>query len=392
MRVFREMGAENLFSIFGVPQHLSSNPGADKPNEDHYSQYAPTDYALWERHIEAGVRHMVERWGCKGAWYEVWNEPEDYVWYWKGRPGSDDVLRDYIELYVHTARAITRVDPTAKVGGPATAHWDSAAGGAHTWGLPQFLRAFAEYRKAHPGENVPLDFIAWHDYTWISHCPNLLDGVAFVDRVLDGLGWKDRPEYWITEWNLGFAQWAEKHSPQEFASHVGFNLIVQSNARSRRLSRMCFYVFDSDDNPKTPLISGYARRGGPTQQSGEILLQPSGAVFQMLNQLNQGELVSCEASSPLVAVATRTGDRIRVMVNNNTPEPCEIKLLVEGIGKAKRKLPCQVQRVDEKHSSDGRGLEEGESLPLQTIGGAAELSLTLPAHSTVMAGLTTAKK
>jgi len=386
MRVFREMGAENLLTFSGTPQYLSSNPDAEKMNEGHFSQYAPRDHALWERHVAAAVRHMVEKWNCRGACYEVWNEPEDFEYYWKGTPGSADTLLDYVTLYVHTAKAVKRADPTAKIGGPATAHWDSATGGAHAWGLPQFLRAFTKYRETHPAENIPLDFIIWHDYTWISHCPSLLDGVAFVDKTLDELGWKERPEYWITEWNLAFGEWAEKHSLLEFSSHIAANILEQANARSRRLSRMYFYVFDYDDNPKTPLISGWARAqpGKSAEQSGEIQLQPSAAVFQMVNELNHGELVPCEASLPLTAAATQEGERLRVMMNNYSPEPCKTELVLEGIGKTDGALQCHVQRVDEERSSDGKGLERGESRQLGTIGGSATLPLDMSGFSTVL--------
>ncbi len=381
MAIFRQMGTENLLSIHGTPKYLSSNPEAGAPDQDHYSQYAPGDYARWEQHIAAVVRHMVEKWDCKGAHYEFWNEPEDFKYYWKGRPGSGDTLADYVALYAHTAKAVARVDPTAKLGAPATAHWDSAAGGAHAWGLPQFLRAFAEYREAHPAENVPLDFIAWHDYTWISHAPSLLTGVAFVDKVLDELGWKERPEYWITEWNLAFGEWAEKHSPFEFSAHIAHNIVEQANPRTGRLSRLYFYVFDRDGNPKTPLISGW---GDSATESGEVRLQPSAAVFQMANELNQGDLVRCEATSPLVAAATQAEGSVRVMAANYTAQPCTAELVIEGVEKAKEELQCTLRRVDERHSCDGNGLESGESGRLTAAGGAARLPIDMPAYSSVL--------
>jgi len=390
LQVIQTMGAVPLFGFCSTPHYLSSNPEAQTA-EDHYSHYAPKDYALWEQVIEATIHHIIEKWGYKGACYEVWNEPEDYKSYFKGKPGSTgiDLLADYTELYVHTAKAVKRADPAATIGGPATAHWDSAAGGAHAWGLPQFLRALYEYNQAHPNDQAALDYIDWHDYTWISHCPNLMDGVRFVDEILGEIGWqKERPEYWITEWNLGFGEYGDPYPAAQYVAHAASNFLENANPLTRRISRLYYYLFDSDPNPKVALISGWVpshfKKPEAPEPTGKILLQPRAAVFQMANALNHGALVRCETNWPVTAAATQEGNTLRVMVSNYDAEPCKIELALKGIAKTDGELQCCIQRVDETHSSDGKGLEKGESSKVKTTGGAATLPLDMPAYGAVL--------
>ena len=95
----------------------------------------PKSYEKWEALIEALTRHFEERYGRDevATWYfEVWNEPNlDYFW--------TGTQADYFELYARSVRAIKRVSPDYRVGGPAT------AGAA--W-APEFLRYCAEQRPA----------------------------------------------------------------------------------------------------------------------------------------------------------------------------------------------------------------------------------------------------
>src|SRR5215471_1287995 len=74
--------------------------------------------------------------------FEVWNEPN--IDFWTGDPKQ----ATYFKLYDHTARALKRVSPRLRVGGPATssAHW-----------VDDFIVHVA-------AQNVPVDFISSHGY------------------------------------------------------------------------------------------------------------------------------------------------------------------------------------------------------------------------------------
>ncbi len=107
----------------------------------------PTDYAQWEALVEALVRHCNQERGFGIEYWEVGNEVD------LGESGGCPYRfqpRDYNIYYEHTARAVRRADPAAKVGGPALANYTSPIGDT--------LIAFCGQGGA------PLDFFSWHMY------------------------------------------------------------------------------------------------------------------------------------------------------------------------------------------------------------------------------------
>ena len=77
----------------------------------------PKDYDQWATLIQKIVGHWVDRYGVKEVrewFFEVWNEPNLKA-FWTG------TQEEYFKLYQRTAAAIKAVEPTLKVGGPATA-------------------------------------------------------------------------------------------------------------------------------------------------------------------------------------------------------------------------------------------------------------------------------
>ncbi len=105
----------------------------------------PKDPAKWSALIEAFTQHLLERYGKKEVeqWYfEVWNEPN--IDFWDGVPKQ----QTYFALYDETARAIKKVDPALRVGGPATAQ-------------AAWVDAFIAHCTR---EHVPFDFVSTHVY------------------------------------------------------------------------------------------------------------------------------------------------------------------------------------------------------------------------------------
>jgi len=138
-------GVRPFVELSFMPMKLSSDPNAlhvfwYKPNVA-----PPKDYAKWDAMIEAFARHLIARYGEEevGSWYfEVWNEPN--LDFWAGEPKEST----YYELYDHTARALKRVSPRLRVGGPATAQ--------AAW-VDRFL---AHCQESH----APVDFASTHVY------------------------------------------------------------------------------------------------------------------------------------------------------------------------------------------------------------------------------------
>jgi len=128
-----------------MPKKLSSDPNALHPFWYKQNVAPPKDWDKWEQLVENFVKHLVTRYGEDevAQWYfEVWNEPN--IDFWAGDPKEST----YYELYDRAARAVKRVSPRFRIGGPATAQ----AG----W-VDRFLAHCKE-------KNVPVDFASTHVY------------------------------------------------------------------------------------------------------------------------------------------------------------------------------------------------------------------------------------
>ncbi|SDR30820.1 GH39 family glycosyl hydrolase [Thermostaphylospora chromogena] len=77
----------------------------------------PKDMGRWVELVTKAVEHWIGRYGLAEVrkWrFEVWNEPNLVPHFWTG------TKTEYFELYEQTVRAIKKIDPELKVGGPAT--------------------------------------------------------------------------------------------------------------------------------------------------------------------------------------------------------------------------------------------------------------------------------
>ncbi len=141
----------------------------------------PNDYGEWEELIFNLVRHYRQR-GAGIRYWEVANEPdigESGGCPYRFKPES------YARYYHHTAAAILRADPEARVGGPALAGVKSAI-------LPGLLK-FCDANHA------PLHFISWHIYS--SHPRAVRDTIDYAKGLL-----AQHPalklETFLDEWNM----------------------------------------------------------------------------------------------------------------------------------------------------------------------------------------------
>jgi xylan 1,4-beta-xylosidase len=105
----------------------------------------PKKLSEWDELIEAVTRRLLKRYGRQEVrkWYfEVWNEPNLPKWFFDGD------MKDYFKLYDGAARAVRKVDPHFRVGGPASA-------------CAAWVEEFILHCKA---KSVPADFVSYHLY------------------------------------------------------------------------------------------------------------------------------------------------------------------------------------------------------------------------------------
>jgi xylan 1,4-beta-xylosidase len=144
--------------------------------------YPPNDYKKWSELIYQWVRHSVERYGQAEveSWYwELWNEPDGFYLI------APNVEQEYFKMYDYAADAVKRALPTARMGGPHTAH-----GGKF---FDHFIQhCLNDTNHATGAKGAPVDFLAYHakgrptvvngvvQMSMKTHFKNIDDGLAIV--------------------------------------------------------------------------------------------------------------------------------------------------------------------------------------------------------------------
>jgi len=159
----------------------------------------PKDYDKWATLCGELARHCLNRYGLSevGQWYfEVWNEPDLRDGFWYG------TQEEYFKLYACTARALKAIDPTLRIGGPATS-------ASHAVAPPWVADLIAFCAR----EGLPLDFVSTHPYpnNWpmdgYGNCRmtyrdehSTLDDLRMARKIVDASPFPGA-EIHLTEWN-----------------------------------------------------------------------------------------------------------------------------------------------------------------------------------------------
>ena len=115
----------------------------------------PKKYEMWCDLVTATLSHLMDRYGKEEVltWpIEVWNEP-NLPGFWK-----DADMQEYFKLFEETFRAIKKLNPAFKVGGPAIC------------GVSDELW-IDEFMKFIQSKDLDVDFITRHHYTTQTHEP-----------------------------------------------------------------------------------------------------------------------------------------------------------------------------------------------------------------------------
>lgn len=187
----------------------------------------PDFASQWHDLIEAFTQHVVDRYGIDEVltWYfEVWNEPNLYPFFFHGKKSQ------YFELYKQSALAVKSVDERLKIGGPATSNFvpDTRFDGEiinnevsmevfkvedintlqwHGVWIEDFLK-FCEKEK------LPVDFISTHpyptDYAFnpetgkgrglTRHVHSIIDDLEWLQKIVQNSAYSNA-EIHLTEWN-----------------------------------------------------------------------------------------------------------------------------------------------------------------------------------------------
>ncbi|MFW6107059.1 MAG: GH39 family glycosyl hydrolase [bacterium] len=293
----------------------------------------PHDLDAWAAVVEDFVHHVVHERHVQVPWWGVWNEP-DQPGFWNG------TVEDYLALYEATVRAVRKVEPAAKVGGP-----ESGLGGP--W-IEALVRRCAE-RK------LPLDFVSYHDYS--GDLNTLAAARAKVDGFTKAAGLKTPMPLIIGEFNWSGANTYKRGWPRfhrDFWHIRAFGAAYTTAFLTRAVDLpACELVVWSHTHYGDPRAGGWAA----TQ-----LIGPRGEQWAPYNGLKGWKTVTgdtvlhteAELAPGVFAAATRDSDSggVAVVLANTgyaqrqaRPVTIALKHLPEGHWHLRR------WSVDPKHSS-----------------------------------------
>ena len=348
----------------------------------------PRDWDRWGDLVDAFTRHLVARYGADevARWYfEVWNEPN--IGFWAGEPKE----ATYYHLYDVTVRAIKRVDPRFRVGGPSTAQ-------------AAWVDRFIEHCVR---ENVPVDFASTHVYAndtsqdvfgTSEKIPRDQMVYRAVKKVHDQIKASARPDLPLifSEYNASYMN-EQSVTDSAFMGPWLAHTIAQCDGLTDMMSYWTFSdVFEEGGVVKRPFYGGFG-----LMAAGNIP-KASFNAFTLLHGLGDRRL----ALDSDVALATRTSDgRLAIAVWNYAPpgdagSPRQVTLSLRGLEATWHHLHIRV--LDRDHGSplgawqamgspdfpsrqQQRQLRDAAQLPdpdVRTLtAGTASVTLTLPGQS-----------
>ncbi|WP_406683288.1 hypothetical protein N1F78_11405 [Seonamhaeicola sp. MEBiC1930] len=271
---------------------------------------ADSTFEKWHDLVKAFTQHCVDRYGIDEVlkWYfEVWNEPNLYPFFWDGTKSQ------YFELYKQSALAVKSVDGRLKIGGPSTSNFvpDARFDGELTnnkvseavfnakdinvlkWhGV--WIEDFLKYCKK---ENLPVDFVTTHPYpTDYAFNPETGKGrglTRYVHSVKEDLEWlnetiskSDFPdvEIHLTEWNTSPSSRDAMHDRLPSAAYI-----VKSNLDCIGLTNsLALWTFTDIFEEKGGASSIF--HGGFGMINFQGLVKPSYHAYRMLHQLGDQKL------------------------------------------------------------------------------------------------------
>jgi len=296
----------------------------------------PKDWEKWGDLVSHFAQHLVDRYGVDevSQWYfEIWNEPN--IDFWAGEPKEET----YYRLYDAAARAIKRVSPRLRVGGPSTAQ--------AAW-VDRFIRHCEQ-------NHVPVDFVSTHVYGNDSskdvfgtdeRIPRTQMVCRAVRKVHDQVAESALPQLPLiwSEYNASY-----KNEPDVtdavFMGPWLADTIRQCDGLVDMLSYWAFSdVFEEQGVIKQPFYGGY----GLIAEGG--LPKPAFNAFKLLHRLGS-QRVTVDSDATLVTRRSDGGWEIAVwnlFLPEETGRPKSVTLEFKGAAPARRAL---VYRLDTTHGS-----------------------------------------
>ena len=327
-------GVRPFVEISFMPKKLAFNPDALHPFWYKQNVSPPKSMERWDDLMTHFAQHLVDRYGIEevSKWYfEVWNEPN--IDFWDGIPRQ----KSYFDLYAHTARALKKVNPQLRVGGPATA--------AAAW-ISDFLKFTAD-------NHVPVDFVSTHGYAddTVENLFGTNEDIPMDDRVcravakvrgeIKSSAEPNLPLFW-TEWNV---QGMNESRDTIFVGPALANTVRQCDGMVDMLS---FWTFSDVFEEGGPIPKPFIGMFGLRAEGG--INKPSFYAYGLLHQLGDARLANASKN----VIVTKTSDGGLAIAAWNLVDPDQhgttrqIDLVFHNLPAASR---VTIQRVDDEHGN-----------------------------------------
>jgi xylan 1,4-beta-xylosidase len=238
------------------------------------------------------VRHWTERYGAEevGKWYfEVWNEADYPAFFGPRDPNAR--REEYFNLYAHTAADIKSVNPSYRVGGPASS--------STKWVLP--LIDFGA------SAGTPVDFVSFHAYG-LGEGPGGLDeygedlhylstnlcapaDVVRATRQAIDSGSRPGLPIHVTEWSTSYSPRDPVHDSYFSAPYILEQLKLTENAAASMSYWVFTDIFEEAGPPRMPFHGGF---GLLTLQG---IRKPAYFAYRFLGRLGPTELQNDDTAS-----------------------------------------------------------------------------------------------
>lgn len=214
----------------------------------------PESYDAWCDMVTAVLRHLVERYGEEEVvnWpIEVWNEP-NLPGFWK-----DADMEEYFKLFLCTFKAIKRLNPRFRVGGPAVCGVQD-----ELW-IREFLN-FCQKKEIRP------DFVTRHHYTTelpeevghygyaeLSDAEQGFDNLKSTRDIIDSFEEYRGMEIHITEFNTSYIPNCPLHDTNQNAAYIAQQLSRLGDVNESYSYWTFGDIFEEQGVPFTPFHGGF---------------------------------------------------------------------------------------------------------------------------------------
>jgi len=300
LKTAHDKGFTLWMTVMGTPESLaSSHSGLTyETGLSPSARSMPTDPAAWADLLVAELTDLQTEQGILPEYIEIWNEPDRPEFF----SGS---MQDYLVLYTYASERIRGAFPGIRVGGMGVAISSATLGGTEP-----ALEALATYAATN---QLPLDFLSWHHYEFTNSMA--LDHTAAELRTLTATLGLPMVEMVVSEWNIhpGINNYPLDFDRAESAANLAGFLTTSLDEQVDR--NLFFQLVDVQGESGAPDLQG----GGMGSLTSHGIKKPAFLVLEtILPMLSEDRVKTTSEVSELGvrALATRSGDRIRLVLSN----------------------------------------------------------------------------